>query len=106
VSNRKTRSRSGWADRHIEDLRDGKTITFRPRGRSMEPRIYDNQEVTMEPCTAPVVDDAVLCKVGGRVTLHRVIRAEGHRWQIANMRGHVDGWTSTIYGKVIALGDR
>ncbi len=90
-----------WADAHIKRLQAGETITFRPRGRSMEPRIHDNQEITMEPCAEPSVGDAVLCRVAGKVTLHQVIAASGLKWQIANMRGRVDGWTRTIYGRVI-----
>jgi hypothetical protein len=94
-----------WADPWIPLLEGGETVQFRPKGNSMRPRIESGALVTMEPCSAPEVGDAVLCKVQGKVTLH-LVGATGHRgYRIQNARGHVDGWTRTIYGRVVEVED-
>lgn len=94
---------SDWGTPLIERLKRGERVTFRPRGHSMKPRILDRQEVTLEPCTAPAVGDVVLCRVGARPYLH-LVKATGPRgYQIGNMRGHINGWTTRIYGRVVEV---
>lgn len=89
-------------DHVVKLLEDQDTVTFRPVGNSMAPRIKSKQEVTVRKYTehseSIEVGDVVLCKVQGRVFLHLVTAINGDRFQISNNRGYVNGWTSTIYG--------
>lgn len=94
-----------WADAVIQKLAAGETVSFRPTGNSMVPRITSGALVTLEPVTSPEqvsVDDIVLCRVS-RTFLHRVAAQNANRFRIENMRGFVNGWTSTIYGRVTAV---
>lgn len=64
-----------WATLHIERLRLGETVSFRPRGRSMEPRIYSGQLCTVEPIADAATlqpKDIVLCHVEGNDYLHLI----------------------------------
>lgn len=94
-----------WADRYIEKLNDGQTVTFRPRGNSMSGRIEDGELVTVEPIGDRVVkiDDVVLCKVNGSQYLHLVKSVQGDRYQIGNNKGKINGWITKrgIFGIVV-----
>lgn len=94
----------GWADNYIAKLNQGEPVEFRPRGNSMAGRIESGQLVRVVPTSDVEVGDAVLCKVNGRQYLHLVkgIRRnkDGVSYQISNNRGHVNGWTTQIYGVV------
>jgi hypothetical protein len=97
----------GWAAAHIASLKSGKTVSFRPRGNSMSPRIKPGQLCTVEPvnATALEVDDIVLCRVRGNEYLHLVRAIQGDRFQIGNNRGHINGWIgkSSIFGKLVRV---
>jgi len=96
----------GWADHHIATLRQGETVSFRPRGNSMLPLIKSGELVTAEPITDDLaVGDIVLCSVAGRQYLHLIKAIQGKRYQIANNRGHINGWCTiaSIYGRVVAI---
>lgn len=88
--------------KHIaEKLQAGETVTFRPRGKSMDPLVKDNQEVTVVPWDGKAylaVGTVVLCKVAGRIYLHKIIAVGDRGYLIGNNRGHQNGWTRTIYG--------
>lgn len=95
---------SSWADRAIAELRQGREATIRPRGSSMLPLIRSGEDVRLEPIAPDEevdVGDIVLVRVGGRVYLHLVRAKEGDRLQIANNRGHVNGWVGrrALYGR-------
>jgi hypothetical protein len=98
-----------WASAHIERLRRGETVSFRPRGGSMKGRIESGQLCTV--CPAPPASlqagDIVLCVVRGNQYLHLVKAIEGTRFQIGNNRGLINGWidASAIYGKCVAVTD-
>ena len=53
------------------------------------------------------VGDAVFCKVKGNMVTHLVTALQGgvdnRRIQISNNHGHVNGWTTTIYGRVTEI---
>lgn len=90
---------------HVQALKEGKTIKFRPHGNSMVPIIQSGQLVTIAPITEQDiinVNDVVLCKVNGRQMLHKVtaIGSDG-RYQISNNHGHINGWTTkkNIFGR-------
>lgn len=89
----------------IEDLRAGRTTRLRGHGNSMHPRIPSGSVVVLEPCDAESceVGDAVLCRVNGRIFTHLVKAKQGGRVQISNLKGHVNGWTKAVYGKVIEV---
>ena len=102
-----------WATHHIRELRTTRApVQFRPIGRSMEPRIYSGQLVTVEPilpATQLVVGDVVLCTLHYRDFLHEikdVRRPEsGERYLIGNMRGHTNGWAlrADIHGRLVSV---
>jgi hypothetical protein len=102
-------SRVGWASHYIEKLRNGQTVSFRPRGQSMKGRISSGQLCTVEPVDPANLDvgDIVLCKVGGNEYLHIVKAMQGDRFQIGNNRGFINGWigASLIFGKCVRIDD-
>lgn len=102
----------GWADNYIKQLKEGKTVKFRPRGNSMSGRIESGQLVTVEPVGKgyPIsIGDAVLCKVNGHQYLHiaAAIRKgkSGFEVQIQNNKGFTNGWTKleNIFGRVTKI---
>lgn len=96
----------GWATGHIERLKAGETIRFRPRGNSMTPRIKSGQLVEVAPVTrVPEKGDIVLCRVNGADYLHLVSAVQGDRFQISNNHGHVNGWIGRdrIYGFLVEV---
>jgi hypothetical protein len=99
----------GWAAHHIEKLRKGETVSFRPRGNSMSGKIESGQLCTVEPVDPGSlrVGDIVLCKVNGSEYLHLIKAIQGERFQIGNNRGRINGWVSanSVYGKCVAIGD-
>ncbi len=99
-----------WASRYIEKLQAGETVKFRPRGNSMSGMIESGQQVTVEPVTEETElkkGDAVLCKAGGNVYLHKIAAVGVRRFQIANNKGKVNGWTGrkNVFGKVVKVED-
>src|SRR5277367_5437160 len=85
----------GWATTgYIAKLQHGETVTFRPRGDSMSPRIKSGDLCTVEPVEPSQLRDGdiVLCRVRGADYLHLVKALQGTRFQIGNNHGHVNGW--------------
>jgi hypothetical protein len=86
----------------IKALIETGTGTMKCFGNSMLP-ILSNPSI----CTYAVqykyqVDDIVFCKVRGRfIDAHLITKIDGDRYMIANNHGWENGWTKTIYGKVI-----
>lgn len=98
----------GWATGHIAKLKQGETVSFRPRGQSMQGKIESGQLCTVEPVAdieALQVGDIVLCKVGGNEYLHLVKAIQGERFQIGNNRGFINGWigSNAIYGRCVRI---
>ena len=93
----------GWATYHIEKLKAGEIVQFRPRGHSMTGKIESGQLCTVEPIVEAglQVGDIVLCKVRGSDYLHLIKAIKGMQFQIGNNRGGVNGWisASAIFGK-------
>ena len=89
-------------------LREGQEITIRPSGRSMEPRIFDGDAVTLQPPGDIQAGDVVLARVQRRrpiLVLHQVLAVEGGKYLIGSASGRRDGWAeaSTIVGRVIRI---
>jgi hypothetical protein len=99
----------GWAAGHIEKLRAGEAVSFRPRGNSMAGKIESGQLCTVEPAdpAALRVGDIVLCKVNGREYLHLVKAIQGPRFQIGNNRGRINGWVTAnaVFGRCVRVED-
>jgi hypothetical protein len=99
----------GWATGYIAQLREGETVSFRPRGNSMTGKIESGQLCTVTPVHPEtiLVGDIVLCKVNGKEYLHLVKAIQGARFQIGNNRGRINGWVSAnaIFGKCVAVGE-
>lgn len=106
-----------WALPYIQDLKNGKTVYFRPTGRSMEGLIKSRQLCTVEPIkfhlTTLAIDDIVLCKVGISYYLHKIsnilsdpINGES-LFEISSNRGRINGWITEdgIYGKLVNIED-
>lgn len=79
------------------------TVKLRPRGRSMEPLIKDGQEVVIKPFgkDSPRVGQPVLCRVGRKTFLHKVVEITEEGYVISNNKGFVNGVASAIYGCVV-----
>lgn len=99
-----------WATNHIEKLKAGETVQFRPHGNSMKGMIQSGQLCTVEP----VVDvsslkpgDIVLCRVKGNQYLHLIKAVRSGQYQIGNNRGGINGWitSNAIYGRCIKVED-
>lgn len=98
----------GWATAHIEKLKAGETVQFRPHGNSMTPKIKSGELCTVEPIAdhaALEAGDIVLCKVNGSQYIHILSAIQGPRFQISNNKGHVNGWVTAnaIYGKLVKV---
>ncbi len=97
----------GWATHYIVQLRQGDSVSFRPRGNSMKGRIESGQLCTVIPIDVSEiqVNDIVLCKVHGNEYLHLVKAISGSRFQIGNNRGRINGWIgpNAIYGKCVRI---
>ena len=91
-----------WATHYIEKLKNGETVSFRPKGNSMQGKVDSGQLVTVEPVGERELQkgDIVLCKVNGSQYLHLIKAIQGDRFQIGNNRGRINGWVgrSLIYG--------
>lgn len=92
---------------YVPALKEGKTVQFRPKGNSMQPKIESGQLVTVEPVgdKLPEVGEVLLCKVHGRYWLHLCTAVNGKQYRISNNKGHHNGWTNikSIYGRVIKV---
>jgi len=97
----------GWASGYIEQLKRGDTVSFRPRGHSMSPKIESGQLCTVAPVETETlaVGDIVLCKVKGSEYLHLVKAIQTGRFQIGNNRGLINGWigASSIFGRLLRV---
>jgi hypothetical protein len=98
-----------WATRHIDRLKAGETVQFRPHGNSMTGRVASGQLCTVQPVDVSIlkVDDIVLCKVNGNQYLHLIKAIQGPRFQIGNNKGGINGWVSgnCIYGLCVKVED-
>ena len=95
-----------WATRYIQELKEGKTIQFRPHGNSMVGKVNSGDLCTVEPIKAALeVGDIVLCKVNGNQYLHLIKAIRSDQYQIGNNHGGINGWVTIngIFGKCIRV---
>jgi hypothetical protein len=97
----------GWATFHIQKLKKGETVQFRPRGNSMAGKIESGGLCTVVPPQHEelAVGDIVLCKAGGAQYLHLIKARQGDRFQIGNNRGGINGWIGLngIFGRCVRV---
>lgn len=88
---------------HRDKLAKGETVSFRPKGHSMEPKISSGNLVTVEPAKHPLQKgDIVFCKVGGKYYVHLIQAVKGSNYQIGNNKKHTNGTIGpdSVFGKV------
>ena len=95
---------------HVERLEKGETVSFRPKGNSMTPRILSGDLVTVSPDLTKVeAGDILFCKVHGNFYVHLVkaVKTEGDEksYLIGNNKGRINGWTKKVFGKIISIED-
>lgn len=99
----------GWAAGYIAKLLAGETVSFRPRGNSMKPKIESGQLCTVEPVDPALIEvgDIVLCKVRAAEYLHLVRAMRDGQFQIGNNRGRINGWIGphSIFGRLVRVED-
>ena len=98
----------GWATPFIQKLKQGETVSFRPRGHSMKGKIESGQLCRVVPISdfdALQKGDIVLCKVNGSEYLHLIKAINGKRFQIGNNQGRINGWigANAIFGKCVKI---
>ncbi len=78
----------------------GKMTCF---GNSMTPILKSGMTLAFKSQTEYDVGDIVFCKVRNRfIDAHLITKKSNKRgYMISNNHGHENGWTRTIYGKVI-----
>lgn len=99
-----------WADRYIEILDEKGKVSFKPKGNSMQPKIYSGDLCILLKVEKSLyrVGDIVLCKVNGRQYLHLISAIKNNRFQISNNKNFVNGWVShsSIYGLCVQVEDK
>jgi hypothetical protein len=85
----------------LEMTGTGKMKAF---GSSMLPILKSGTQLTFEKANEYKIGDIVFCKVKGHyIDAHKIIKMDAHKgFLIANNHGFENGWTRTIYGKVVA----
>ena len=90
-------------------LKEGKTFETSEKGHSMTPLIMSGQKHTLAPiewqnCAA---GDIVFCKVHGSYYTHLVkAKNDVQGLQIGNNHWKINGWTKSVFGKVISIGEK
>ena len=91
--------------RLINDLETTGTGSMKCFGNSMLPILSNPSICTYTTDFNPKIGDIVFCKVNGRfIDAHLITKIDGsnNRYMISNNHGHDNGWTRTLYGKVIS----
>ena len=89
-------------ERVIAELEKTGTSKMKCRGQSMMPILKSGSLLTFERRDEYEVGDIVFCKVRGRwIDAHKITRKSKDRgYLISNNKGHDNGWTKKIFGKV------
>ena len=86
--------------KELKEKGTGKMTCF---GNSMMPILKSGSTLTFKVQSEYEVGDIVFCKVRGRfIDAHLITKKNAKRgYMIANNHGWENGWTRTIYGKVV-----
>jgi hypothetical protein len=90
-------------ERLKSDLSATGTGKMKAFGNSMLPVLKSGSLLTFIQSTGYHIGDIVFCKVKGRyIDAHKIIKIDAAKgFLIANNHGFENGWTKTIYGKVV-----
>jgi len=90
-------------ERLKNELASAGTGKMKAFGNSMLPILKSGSLLTFIQTADYRIGDIVFCKVKGRyIDAHKITKIEaGKGFLIANNHGFENGWTKTIYGKVI-----
>lgn len=91
--------------RLIEELKENGQGKMKAFGNSMLPILKSGSLLTFKKFDEYKINDIVFCKVKGRyIDAHKIIKTDKNKgYLIANNHGFENGWTKTIYGKVIEV---
>jgi len=103
---------SGYGMRYLaemnkyENLKNGLDRGLEPSikcfGNSMLPILTNPSTCKYRRQDAYRIGDIVFCRVRGRyIDAHRITAIDGGRYLISNNHGHNNGWTRTVYGRVV-----
>lgn len=87
-------------------------VIIKGAGNSMRPIITTGETIYLKKVEPSKLrkGDAVFCKVHGNTFVHLItaVDSKGERFQIANNKGHTNGWTGAagIYGLAVKIEDR
>lgn len=90
----------------LERLQNGETFITSEKGNSMSPLIKSRQLHVLKPTKLEDcnIGDIVYCKVKGNFYTHLVKGKNNEKGLlICNNKGHINGWTKQVYGKVIEI---
>lgn len=90
----------------LERLLSGETFITSERGSSMVPLIKSGQDHRLSPVLIEDVNvgDIVYCKVKSNFYTHLVKAKDIKKGLlIGNNKGGINGWTKSVYGKVIEI---
>lgn len=96
----------GRYEHAIEQLRKLGTVTMTCRGNSMLPILPNPAVCRFAVAEEYRVGDIVFCRVRGRIIdAHKIVQTGPRGYLIANNRGHQNGWTNTVFGRVVQATD-
>ncbi len=92
-------------ERLQEDLKLNGTGKMKVFGNSMLPKIKSGSLLTFEVQSEYNIGDIVFCKVKGRlIDAHIITQKDLNKgYLISNNHGYDNGWTHTIFGKVVSV---
>lgn len=92
-------------ERLLNDLKEKGEGKMKVFGQSMRPLIKSGSVLRFKSFDEYEIDDIVFCKVKGRIIdAHKVIKKDNNKgYLIANNHGYENGWTHTIYAKVVEI---
>lgn len=92
----------------LELLQEKGELITSEKGNSMIPHIKSGQKHKLVVCTWEECKekDIVYCKVKGNFYTHMVWAKNDQKGlQIGNAKGRMNGWTRSVYGKVVEVYD-
>ena len=86
-----------------QELEESGRGSMKAFGNPMLPIIKSGSTLTFEKRESYEIGDIVFCKVKGRfIDAHKITKEDPNKgFMIANNHGFENGWTKTIFGKVV-----
>ena len=89
-----------------ELLKEGKWLITGESGNSMLPILKSGQKVILKPMPSLEeleIGDIVYSRVSGNFVTHEIKSLGSRGALISNHAGHENGWTKSIFGKVVGI---